>query len=85
MTMLKDLQPERIIYQKFIIEDHSVIINWNNFYDHPPIDSSIKKKEERKMLTAEQGDNNTTGYLLDYDYIKNHYKLIAVDLSRHKK
>ena len=26
----------------------------------------------------------TTGYLLDYDYIKNHYKLIAVDLSRQK-
>ena len=23
--------------------------------------------------------------LLDYDYMKNHYRLIAVDLSRHKE
>ena len=36
------------------------------------------------MLKAEQGDDNTTGHLLDYDCIKNHYRLIAVDLSRHK-
>ena len=27
----------------------------------------------------------TTGWLLDYDYIKNHYRLIAVDLSRQKE
>ena len=25
---------------------------------------------------------NTTGNLLDYDYFKKHYKLIAVDLSK---
>ena len=27
----------------------------------------------------------TTGCLLDYDYIKSHYRLIAVDLSRKKQ
>ena len=27
----------------------------------------------------------TTGCLLDYDYIKNHYRLILVDLSRQKE
>ena len=27
----------------------------------------------------------TTGWVLDYDYIKNHYRLIAVDLSRQKE
>ena len=27
-------------------------------------------------------ENYTTGCLLNYDYIKNHYRLLAVDLSR---
>ena len=32
------------------------------------------------MLTG-QGEDYTTGCLLDYEYIKNHYRLAAVDLS----
>ena len=29
-----------------------------------------------------QGDDYTTGCLLDYSYFKDHYKLIAIDLSK---
>ena len=32
-----------------------------------------------------QGEDYTTGCLLDYDYIKNHYILIAIDSSRQKE
>ena len=32
-----------------------------------------------------QGDDYTTGCLLDYEYIKNHDRLIAVDLSWQKE
>ena len=32
-----------------------------------------------------QGEDFITGCLLDYDYIKNHYRLIAFDLSRQKE
>ena len=35
--------------------------------------------------TKGQGENYTTECLLDYDYIKNHYRLIAVDLGRLKE
>ena len=35
--------------------------------------------------TTGQGEDYITGRLLDYDYIKNHYRLIAVDLSRQKE
>ena len=35
-------------------------------------------------LTTEQGEDYTTGCLLDYYYLKNHYRLTAVDLSRQK-
>ena len=38
-----------------------------------------------KNLTKRQGEDYTLGCSLDYDYIKNHYRLIAVDLSRQKE
>ena len=47
-------------------------------------DCDIKRYEEIRKLTTGQGKDYTTGYLLDYDYIKNHYRLITVDLSRQK-
>ena len=50
------------------------------FYDRP-IDSDIKPYEEIEKLTTGQGESYTTGFLLDYEYIKHHYRLIAVDLS----
>ena len=58
-----------------------MIINGRNFYDQA-IDSDIKRYKEIRKLTTEQGEDCTTGCLLDYDYIKNHYGLIAVVLSR---
>ena len=38
-----------------------------------------------RKLTTRQGDVYTTGCLLDYNYIKNHYRSITVDLSRQKE
>ena len=32
-----------------------------------------------------KGKDHTAGSLLGYDYFKNHYKLIAVDLSKQKE
>ena len=34
-----------------------------------------------KKLTTGLGEDYTNGCLLDYDYIKNHYRFTAVDLS----
>ena len=36
-------------------------------------------------LKTESEQDYSIGCLLDYKYIKNHYKLIAVDLSRQKE
>ena len=38
-----------------------------------------------KKLTTRQGEDYTTGRLLDYDYVKNYYRLIPVDISRQKR
>ena len=51
-----------------------------NVYDQA-ISFDIKQYEEVRKLTG-QGEDYTTGFLLDYDYIKNCYKLIVLDLSR---
>ena len=60
------------------------MINSKSFYNQL-IDSDIKRYEEIRKVTTRQGKDYTTGCLLDYEYIKNHYRLIAVDLSRQKE
>ena len=35
-----------------------------------------------KKIAIGQGDDYTTGCLLDYNYFKNYYKMIAIDLSK---
>ena len=35
-------------------------------------------------VDTDQGDDYTTGCLLDYPYFKDNYKTIAVDLSKHQ-
>ena len=63
-----------------IVVNYNVVIDEKNFY-HEAIDSVIKLYEDiRKSRTGESKDY-TTGCLLDYDYIKNHYRLLALDLS----
>ena len=37
---------------------------------------------EKLQLKNFEGDDYTTGYLLDYPYFKEYYQLIAVDLSK---
>ena len=66
---------------KGIIINYNIIINGKNFYDQA-IDSNIKRYEEIRKLTIGHGEDYTRGCLLDYDYIKNHCRLIEIDLSR---
>ena len=53
------------------------MIDRKNLFDQPVrIDLII-----RKIATGE-GDDYTTGYLLDCNYFENYYKIIAIDLSK---
>ena len=61
-----------------------MFINAKNLYDQP-IDSDIKRYEEIRKLTTGQGEDYTTGYLLAYEYVKKHHRLLAVDLSSQKE
>ena len=44
----------------------------------------MKNKEEEFEEIIEMSKNNdyTTGNLLEYEYFKDHYKLIPIDLSK---
>ena len=54
-----------------------------NFYDQP-INDLIKQYNEVKTVSIGQGDDYTTGCLLDYAYFNDNYRIIAVDLNKEK-
>ena len=63
------------------IKDYNVMIDGKNFFDQPIKNDKIIYENIRKIATG-QGDDYTTGCLLDYAYFKNYYKMIAIDLSK---
>ena len=57
------------------------MIDGKNFFDQP-INSMIKTYENVKKIATGQGDDYTIGCSLDYSYFKDHYKMIAIDLTK---
>ena len=79
-------QVERSVHRKYFlprvdIPNYNVLIDGRNFYDQP-INDQIKKYDEIRKIVTGKGDDYITGCLLDCQYFKNHYQLIAVDLSK---
>ena len=66
---------------KVEIKDYNVMIHGRNFFDQP-INSMSKTYENIRKIATDKGDDYTTGCLLDYPYFKDHYKMIAIDLSK---
>ena len=66
------------------LNKYNVIIDGRDFFDNP-IESDIEKYRELKKVMIGKGEDYTTGSLLDYNYFKKNYKLVAVDLSKQKE
>ena len=49
------------------IKNYNVLIDGRNFYDQS-INDLIKQYDEVRKVSTGQGDDNTTGCLLDYAY-----------------
>ena len=64
---------------RVMVKEFNVIIDKLTFDDLP-----IKTEEEayEKIIDISRNNEYTTGNLLDYDYFKKYYKLIAIDLSK---
>ena len=63
------------------IKDYNIIINGENFFDQPIKNNKVTYENIRKIATG-QGDDYTTGCLLDYSYFADTYEMIVVDLSK---
>ena len=65
------------------IENYNIEVDGRNFFDQS-INDSIKQYDEIRKIPTGQGDDYTTGCLLDFAYFEKNYRLIAVDLSKQK-
>ena len=77
---------DRTVHTKYYlptveIKDYNVMIDAKNFFDQS-VKSSVKTYDNIRKPATGQGDDYTTGCLLDYNSFNNYYKMIAIDLSK---
>ena len=80
---------QRDIHRKYFLQrvnitNYNVLLDGRTFYDQP-INDQIKKYDEIREISTGKVYDYTTGCLIDYQYFKDHYQLIAVDLSKQKE
>ena len=66
------------------LNKYSVIIDGRNFMIIQ-LKAMLKNIKRLMRVMIGKGEDYTTGSLLDYNYFKKHYKLVAVDLSKQKE
>ena len=60
------------------------MIDGKVFFDQP-VKNSIRTYDYIRRILIGQGDDQANGCLLDYNYFKEHYKMIAIDLSKQQE
>ena len=63
------------------IKDYNVMIDRHNFFDQAVKNDSRTYDSIWKIATG-QGDDYTTGCLLDCNYFQKYYKMIAINLCK---
>ena len=76
-------RPSYTIYNLPLVEVncYNVVIDGRNFFEQPVKNNFITYDNIWKIATG-QGDDYTTGCLLDYNYFNSYYKMTATDLSK---
>ena len=62
------------------IKNCNVMTDGGNFFDQP-VKNNLRTYDNIQKIATSQRDDYTTGYLLDYPYFKNYYKMIAIKVS----
>ena len=78
-------EDDRTSYYKYYmpsveIKDYNVLIDGNAFFELPI--KNILEIYEKIIQITDHSDYYARGNLLDYEYLKVNYKLIAIDLSK---
>ena len=66
-----------------VIKDYNVMNDGRNFFDQP-VKNDLKTYDNVKKNAIAQGDDYSTGCLLDYFYFEKHNELIAIYLTKQK-
>ena len=72
----------RFYLPKVQVKDFNVIVDKTPFFDQP-----VKNEEEayEKIIEITRNSEYNTGNLLDYEYFKKFYRLVAIDLSKQRE
>ena len=78
-------EDDRTSYYKYYmpsveIKDYNVLLDGNAFFELPV--KNLEETYEKIIQITDHSGYYTRGNLLDYEYFKEHYKLIAIDLSK---
>ena len=73
----------RYFLPRIKIENYNIENDGRNFYDQP-INNIIKWYDKVRKISTGQGDDYTTGCLLDFAYFEKNHRLIPADLSKQK-
>ena len=65
-------------------KSYNVMIDRKNVFGQS-VKNDIRAYDNIRQISTGQGDDYTTGFLLDYNYFKEHYNIIAIDLSKQKE
>ena len=57
------------------------MVDGKNFFDQE-INNYTETYDNNRNIATGKGDDYTTGCLLDFSYFKDHYKMVAIDLSQ---
>ena len=63
------------------IKDCYVMMVERNFFDQT-VKNNLRTYNNIRKIATGQGDDYTTGCLLDYSYFRIYYKLIVIDLRK---
>ena len=77
-------EDDRTSYYKYYmpsveIKNYNVLIDGNAFVELPV--KNLEETYEKIIQITDRSGYYTRGNLLDYEYFKEHYKLIAIDLT----
>ena len=85
-VLLFENKDDRTVHTKYYlvtvkIEDYNVMIDGRNFF-YQPLGNNLATYDNIRKTTIGQGDDYTTGCLLDYNYFNNYYKMVETGLSK---
>ena len=87
-VLLFENETDREVYTKYYLPTdemkYNFIIDRRNFFDQP-IKNDFKTYDNIRKIVTGQGDDYTTGSLLDYNYFKEKYQVIAINISKQQK